>query len=204
MLYPTVPSYVYTIRVVDKARTRSGLLVDADLGFGHWRRNLPITLAGSGSKKTAAALKVGGRYVVRTAVRGRQYVAQLVTAGAPAYTYAAVLGTGHDGDNVKADIDLGFDEWIEGQSVRLIGGNARELAEPGGVEAAANMRVEAPAGAHVVLRSLRADKYGGRYGGRITLPDGDDLTERLIAGGWMALWDGRGPKPLPAWPRVTP
>lgn len=203
MLYPTAPSYVYTVRLVDKTKTRGGLLVDVDLGFRHWRRNLPLTLAGAGITKAAAALEVGERYVVRTAVRGRGYVAQLTPGIVPSYTYAAVLGVAQDGDNVRADIMLGFDCVIEGQSVRLVGGNARELDEPGGVEAAANMRAVAPAGARVVLRSLRADKYGDRYGGRITLPDGDDLTERLIAGGWMALWNGRGPKPVPPWPRLV-
>jgi endonuclease YncB( thermonuclease family) len=203
VLYPTVPSYVYTVRLVDKAKTRGGLLVDVDLGFRHWRRNLPLTLAGTGITKAAAALEVGERYVVRTSVRGRGYVAQLAPGIVPSYTYAAVLGVAHDADTVRADIDLGFDEWVEGQPVRLTGGNARELAEPGGVEAAANLRAVAPAGARVVLRSLRADKYGDRYGGRITLPDGDDLTERLIAGGWMALWSGRGVKPVPPWPRLA-
>lgn len=202
MLYPTVPSYVYGAVLIGKTKTRAGLLVDVDLGFHHWCRNVPITLAGAGAGQAAAALEVGRRYVLRTGRRRGRWVAQVVEQ-APAYTYAAVLGVGHDGDNVRADISLGFDQWIEQQSIRLDGGNARELSEPGGRESAANMAQVAPVGAQVVLRALKADKYGGRYGGRITLPDGDDLTERLIGSGWMALWDGRGPKPLPPWPRVT-
>lgn len=195
------PTHVYAVRVLERFG-RSGLLVDVDLGFRHWRRNLPVTLAGTGSSRVADGLHAGVQYVMQTRRRGQTWVARLVDT-APAYTYTAVLGIGHDGDNLRASIDLGFDQWIEGQSIRLDGGNARELAEPGGREAAAHLARLAPPGTAVLLRSLRADKYGDRYGARVSLPDGSDLTGELVAGGWLAPWDGRGPKPIPRWPRIT-
>lgn len=196
-----LPSYVYGARMA--ARTsRLGLVLDVDLGFRHWRRGLGVQLAGPGAVAIAGALQSGDAMLVRLERYAGRYVARMAT-GRPAYTYAAMLLPGHDGDNVRADVDLGCDAWLMGVSVRLAGGNARELADPGGPEAVANMRAAAPPGARVLLRSLKDDKYGGRLNGRIVMPDGADLTDRLVAGGWMAPWDGRGPKPVPPWPRLA-
>lgn len=125
-----------------------------------------------------------------------------MTAG-PAYRYTAVVVEVHDGDTFTADVDLGFGVWLRGQSYRLAGCNARELAEPGGIEARDHLRVPLPAGARVTLTSIRPDKYGGRYDAAVTLPDGSDLTNLLVADGWAALWNGRGSRPVPPWPRAA-
>jgi endonuclease YncB( thermonuclease family) len=102
--------------------------------------------------------------------------------------------------------------WLRGQAFRLLGCNARELAEPGGVEARDHLAglvldVGVPVGLGrrgVVLTSVKRDKYGGRYDAAVTLPDGSDLVAGLIAGQWAAPWDGRGPRPVPPWPRTVP
>lgn len=106
-----------------------------------------------------------------------------------------------DGDTVILDIDLGFNTWRRYESFRLIGCNARERSTAGGPEAHANLQTLLPVGAWVSLTSVRPDKYGGRYDARIYLPDGRDLTQVLIDSGWAAPWDGRGPRPIPTWPR---
>ena len=108
-----------------------------------------------------------------------------------------------DGDTVILDVDLGFGVWLAGQSFRLWGCNAIEHDQPGGAEATANLTSLLPAGSLVTLTSLKPDKFGGRYDAVITLPDGQDLVTLLIQTGWAAAWNGRGPKPVPPWPRVT-
>jgi micrococcal nuclease len=107
-----------------------------------------------------------------------------------------------DGDTVILDVDLGFGTWLHGQSFRLRGCNAREHSMLGGSEAAAHLRTLLPVGSCVTLTSIRPDKYGGRYDAGITLQDGSDLVQLLIAHGWVAPWNGKGERPLPAWPRV--
>jgi micrococcal nuclease len=124
----------------------------------------------------------------------------------PAYRYAATVTAVHDGDTITADVDLGFGVWLRGQAFRLRGLNARELAEPGGIEARDNLAglLLPPASPGVTLTSVKPDKYGGRYDAWVTLPNGDDLATVLISVGWAAAWDGKGVKPVPAWPRVLP
>ncbi len=102
--YPTEPGYVYAVRLIER-HGRSGIVADVDLGFQHWRRNMPLTLAGSGAARSTRSLEPGGRYVLQTARRGheRGFVAWVVDAQ-PAYTYAGVLGAGHDGDNLRLGV----------------------------------------------------------------------------------------------------
>lgn len=113
--------------------------------------------------------------------------------------YAAVVAI-HDGDSITADIDLGFDVHTI-QHLRLLGCNARELAQPGGKEALANLAAIL-SGKTVTVRSVKPDKYA-RYDAAITLPDGTDLVSLLIADQWAAPWTGQGPKPVPPWPRTV-
>jgi endonuclease YncB( thermonuclease family) len=196
-----VPPSVYTVRVNGLA-SRTSVDADVDLGFGYWRRGVRLRLAGGPAGWATAGLAPGVRLVGRVARYGAGWAVHPTAPGTrPAHVYAAVLGVGHDGDNVRADIDLGVDCWLAGQSVRLAGCNARELHDAGGPAARLNMATAAPAGTVVVLTSLKTDKYGGRYVGRIGLPDGTDLAARLIADGWAAPWDGRGTRPVPPWPR---
>ncbi len=121
----------------------------------------------------------------------------------PPYVFGALVRRVIDADTLEVDSDHGRGIWLHKQVYRLIG-NARERGEPGGREAIANL---APlAGMQVLLRSLKpgadfpADRWGGRWLARITVPGGD-LADLLIRSGWMSPWDGRGPKPVPAWPR---
>ena len=113
-----------------------------------------------------------------------------------------------DGDNVELDIisDIGFNDTVSRRrSFRLLGINARELDQPGGVEAQQNLAKLLPVGSSVRLQSVKLDKFGGRYDALIYLPsavdDRDTINGRLVLEWWAASWNGQGSKPVPPWPR---
>jgi endonuclease YncB( thermonuclease family) len=122
------------------------------------------------------------------------------------YDYRAVVTSVVDGDTIVAEVDLGFHAWHHGP-FRLAGCNARELHAPGGPEARDHLAALLPPGTPVTIQSTRPgtpvpdDKYAPRYDAAITLPDGRDLVTVLVAEHWAAPWDGRGPAPVPPWPR---
>jgi endonuclease YncB( thermonuclease family) len=116
------------------------------------------------------------------------------------YTYSASVLYVHDGDGLELNVDLGFDTWHRG-AFRLHGLNARELSQPGGLEAREHLAALLPYDTHVIVSTIKPDKYGGRWGCHLQLPDGTDLAALLVAGQWAAPWSGRGVKPVPAWPR---
>lgn len=118
----------------------------------------------------------------------------------------AVIWSVHDGDTLTALVNLeakpllGVALWAE-LPLRLAGCNARELALPGGPEARDHLAALLPVGTAVTVTVTGVDKFGGRMDARITLSDGTDLVTVLVADGWVALWNGTGPKPVPPWPR---
>jgi len=137
-----------------------------------------------------------------------------VTAFGP---YKATVAVIHDGDTLDVDIvlvshtgrlaqdhDLGFNLHrspagvvLERQSVRLYGCNAPEFATPAGKAALAFIETLVKVGDTVTLVSHGWDKYAGRIDGTITLADGRDLVQTMIAAGQAIYWDGKGPKPVP-------
>ncbi len=117
------------------------------------------------------------------------------------FEYQARVARVVDGDTIVLDVDLGFGVWLHQQNFRLLGVNAREKSEIGGAEARRNLSALAPVGSEVTVRSVKPDKYGGRYDAAVTLPDGRDLSTTLIQDGWAAPWTGQGTKPVPVWPR---
>lgn len=129
--------------------------------------------------------------------------------------YTATVTRIHDGDTLfvdvlltkagkaKTPVDLGFNVWrtprgteVMGQSVRLIGCNAPELATPAGKAALAFIETLLKAGDTVKLLDDGWDKYGGRIDGNVALADGSDLTAAMIAAGHAVAWDGTGVKPV--------
>jgi endonuclease YncB( thermonuclease family) len=112
---------------------------------------------------------------------------------------ATVVGV-HDGDTVTMDVDLGFGISRRGLPFRLLGLNARELRDPGGSEARANLLTLIPIGTMLRLTSVKDDKYA-RYLAVLWLGD-TDICQRLIDTDWAAAWNGKGAKPLPPWPRT--
>lgn len=146
-------------------------------------------------------------------------VAKAVAKIAGSQTHKARVIAVHDGDTWTAaiplarsrakDRDLGFHLHIEGGwltlhcPIRLLGCNAIELADPGGKESQANLARLLPVGSVVTLQTVAADKWGTRWDAAVTLPDGTQLVPSLIEAGWLAAWDGNGPKPTPVWPRAA-
>lgn len=113
--------------------------------------------------------------------------------------YPAVVVAVHDGDTVEVTASLGFDVW-RNVSVRLSGINAIELAQPGGKDARDHLIGLMPVGSVVTLTSLSYDKYGGRVDGTLGLSGGRDASAVMVADGFAAAWNGKGPRPVPPWP----
>jgi endonuclease YncB( thermonuclease family) len=131
----------------------------------------------------------------------------LASVPAPFLFNATVVNV-HDGDTINVIVDLGFRRYVGSvehpQPVRLLGGAARELDEPGGAEAGDNVAKLLPAGTPVVLVTAKDDKFAPRWLARVLyLHNGEvrDLVADLISDSWLAPWDGRGKQPAPPWPR---
>ena len=108
--------------------------------------------------------------------------------------YRGVVDEAHDGDTVHARLDVGFDLTVYTR-IRVNGINAPELSTAEGKEARDYARTLLPSGAAVQVVSLGWDKYGGRIEGRITMADGRDFGEAMVAAGHAKVWDGRGRRP---------
>lgn len=119
------------------------------------------------------------------------------------FLYNAWVLSVHDGDTLTVKVDRGnkdYSEW----NIRVLGLNARELAQDGGKEAASNLQTLLPVGTQVVLETVKPDKYAGRYDAKVWFSHGGqvvELTPLLIQTQWAAAWNGEGARPLPPWPR---
>jgi endonuclease YncB( thermonuclease family) len=97
----------------------------------------------------------------------------------------------HDGDTATFDLDLGFAVRIPGQSwagktmlsCRVFGINAPELSTDAGKAALAYAQTILHPGDLCTVLSHGWDAYGGRFDGSITLPDGSDFGQAMIAAG---------------------
>lgn len=97
----------------------------------------------------------------------------------------------HDGDTCHVDIDLGFANYelshdLDGKpilSCRIFGINAPELSTADGKTALAYAEQICPPGTRVTVTSHNWDKYGGRFDGSITLPDGTDFGTLMLQSG---------------------
>lgn len=94
----------------------------------------------------------------------------------------------HDGDTVYLDIDLGFDHIISAKdfdghprlACRVLGINAPELRTPEGDAARDFAKTLLPVGTRVMVTSHGWDKFGGRFDGEITLPNGTDFADLML------------------------
>jgi hypothetical protein len=128
-----------------------------------------------------------------------------VTWQRPGHPYGTILRV-HDGDTPIMDVDLGLDTWRKSIGVRLTIDtrhwiNARELADPGGVEARDNLAFILTVGSVWPLVTFSWDAYANRVDADVMLPVGS-LAQWLVDQQWAAPWDGKSqPRPLPPWPR---
>lgn len=94
----------------------------------------------------------------------------------------------YDGDTILLDIDLGFDHQIAALdfngkrniACRVYGINAPELNTEAGIKAREFAESLLPVGSRVTVVSKGWDKYGGRFDGVITLPDGSDFATKML------------------------
>lgn len=108
--------------------------------------------------------------------------------------YPAVVTKIHDGDTLSTDLSLGFGIHQEDLSCRVFGINAPELSTQAGKDALAFALTLLHVGDKVTVISHGWDKFGGRYDGSITLPDGRDFGDAMIAAGHAVAYFGVGPK----------
>jgi endonuclease YncB( thermonuclease family) len=105
--------------------------------------------------------------------------------------YPGVVRDWHDGDTCHVDLDLGFMETLRAYDIdgaprvscRIFGINAPELSTGAGQVAKAYAEQICPPGTHVTVVSHGLDKYGGRFDGSLTLPDGSDFAQKMLAAG---------------------
>lgn len=105
--------------------------------------------------------------------------------------YPALVRDWRDGDTCHVDLDLGFGVILSARdldgramlSCRVYGINAPELPTDAGKAAKLAAETICPPGTKVFVVSHGWDKYGGRFDGTLTLPDGSDFAARMLAAG---------------------
>lgn len=110
--------------------------------------------------------------------------------------YPGLILDWHDGDTCHVDLDLGFGFILNSYdlsnkpiiSCRIYGINAPELSTAEGKTAHTFAINLCPPGTSVAVLSHGWDKYGGRFDGSITLPDGRDFGDAMVAAGQAVVY----------------
>lgn len=116
------------------------------------------------------------------------------------YEYRSTIVSEHDGDTLRADVDLGFGVYLNNYDFRLNRINAPEVTgeqKPLGTAALVALQGLLPVGRTVIVRTSKdkLDKYG-RMLGDFILDDGTCVNDLLVAHGFAKYYDGTGPKPV--------
>lgn len=93
--------------------------------------------------------------------------------------YRATVIKVHDGDTATLQIDLGFG-LTQVLNCRMFGINAPELSTDAGKQARDFAQTLLTLGMLVTVVSHGWDKYGGRFDGSVTLPDGRDFSQVML------------------------
>jgi len=102
-----------------------------------------------------------------------------------------------DGDSIVARVtrDIGFHGVATfEQHMRLNRINAAPLTTDPGARAATFVTSKVT-GAIVDITTEKPYKYGDSWMAEVTLPDGSNLSDALVAAGLALYWDGTGPRP---------
>tara|TARA_R110000851_G_scaffold45872_1_gene111996 strand:- start:1787 stop:2218 length:432 start_codon:yes stop_codon:yes gene_type:complete len=114
------------------------------------------------------------------------------------YTYRAKVNRIIDGDSIVLDLDLGFDTWINNQSVRLVGVDApesrtRDLVEKQfGNLAKERVKELLEIGSYVIVKTYK-DKEGkfGRILGEILTNEEININDVLIEERLAVFYEGQ-------------
>ena len=114
------------------------------------------------------------------------------------YTYRAKVNRIIDGDSVVLDLDLGFDTWINNQSIRLVGVDApesrtRDLVEKQfGNLAKERVKELLEIGSYVIIKTYK-DKEGkfGRILGEIVTSEEININDLLIEERLAVYYEGQ-------------
>ncbi len=124
------------------------------------------------------------------------------TRPAVRYVRNAVVDKVVDGDTVALLVDLGWQLHAK-YSCRIllepdVGIDTPEKGHPEYLDAVGAAKALLRPGTKVVTESLKMiDKYGGRFDGRLWLPDGQEFAALMIASGYAKAWREGTPKPYP-------
>ncbi|MBA2703853.1 MAG: thermonuclease family protein [Blastocatellia bacterium] len=95
------------------------------------------------------------------------------------WQYPAEVDSVHDGDTVTVHMQVSAIEERHGVDCRIEGINALELRDKFGAEARDALAKLLPPGTPVILVHRRKEKFG-RFLVRITLPDGTDVSDKML------------------------
>lgn len=101
--------------------------------------------------------------------------------------YPATVIYVHDGDTFRPDLDLGFGIHSVGFNCRIYGINAPELTTQAGKDARDFAKTLLPEGEALTILAMSWDKYGGRFDGKVTLPDGRDFGQVMVDEGYAVF-----------------
>lgn len=112
--------------------------------------------------------------------------------------YQAKCVAVHDGDTIYFDIDTGFAHFVMSHdfsgkplmACRVYGINAPELSTLEGQAALAFAQSILKPGDICQVTSVKWDKYGGRFDGIITLPNGQNFATEMLSSGNAVVYNG--------------
>ena len=114
------------------------------------------------------------------------------------YEYKCKVRKVVDGDTVDIDIDLGFGIWLNDERVRIIGidtpeSRTRDLEEKKyGLLSKKFLQEHLKSASKIVIKTYKGDETGkfGRILGDFRTPQGDLLTQKLMAEGHAVGYNG--------------
>lgn len=116
------------------------------------------------------------------------------------YEYKARVRSVYDGDTFRADVDLGFDVWLNDIAFRLNRINAPELSSvsPKGRISRDELREILEAGREITIKTVKdkKEKYG-RYLADVYVDTTDIcVNDWLVTNGFAKYWTGKGERPV--------
>lgn len=102
------------------------------------------------------------------------------------YHYKATVQSIYDGDTIRADIDLGMNQWMKNEPLRLYGIDAPEvrgIEREDGLQSRDYLRSLLPIGTEIIIRTYKDKK--GKYGRWVVqiYHEGTDINTTMVTSG---------------------